>query len=183
MLEKVSIFNFTTDCWTSIQNFSYLSLTAHFFTENLRLTSICLAVRHILGGHCSSNLVDYIKEILNEYKIGSKVGFFTTDNVNAMEKTVNDLGFERVPCFAHVLNLIIKNTLGSIKLHSKPNQELNDPETEYDQIDKVETNEEENDYDQQLNSVTKVSNKERLRLNLKTTLNSYSGRFKIFDRG
>ena len=100
-----------------------------------------------------------------------------------MEKTVRDLGFERTPCFAHILNLIIKNTLESIKLHSKTEQDVNDPEMEYDQIDQTETNEEETDYDKQFSSVNKTSLKEKLRLDVKTTLNSYSERFKIFDKG
>ncbi|CAF1098726.1 unnamed protein product, partial [Brachionus calyciflorus] len=180
MLEKVSFFNFTTDCWTSVQNFSYLTLTAHYFTDQLSLRSICLAVRHVLGGHSSNNLTEYIKEILNEFKIVEKIGFFTTDNVNAMGKTVKQIGKERIPCFAHILHLIIKNTLKSIKDHSKNSELSYDPEQEYDQIG--EQVEEENEFDQQFDQLAKISIKEKLKLDVRSTLISYSDNFKLIDK-
>jgi hypothetical protein len=52
--EPISI-SLTTDCWTSVQNFSYIGVTAHFLDKNLNIKSFCLAVRHIIGGHFAKN--------------------------------------------------------------------------------------------------------------------------------
>ena len=48
-LSKCSLVTLTTDCWVSIQNFSYIGLTAHYLNKNLKINSACLAVRNILG--------------------------------------------------------------------------------------------------------------------------------------
>ena len=39
-LKKVNVLNFRMDCWTSVQNFSYLSVTAHYLCDKLKLNSI-----------------------------------------------------------------------------------------------------------------------------------------------
>ena len=48
-LEKSSSITLTTDCWTSVQNFSYIAMTAHFLDKYLNLQAYCLSVKNILG--------------------------------------------------------------------------------------------------------------------------------------
>jgi hypothetical protein len=140
-----------------------------------------MPIRHILGGHTAANLVENIKEILSEFKIGAKLGFFTTDNVNCMIRTVKDLNLERVPCFAHILNLIIKNSLKSIKQHSKSDLDFFDPEVEYDRFADCD-DDEENEFDNQ-NGPQRISAKERLKIAVNMTLTQHASKFKCFDKG
>ncbi|RNA27428.1 zinc finger BED domain-containing 1-like [Brachionus plicatilis] len=114
-LREIKSVSLTTDCWTSVQNFSCISLTAHFFDDKLNLKSMLLAVRHILGGHTARNLSDNITCILDEFSILRKTKFITTDNVNTMLQMSKNLGLERIPCIAHLLNLIVSNWLKAIK--------------------------------------------------------------------
>ena len=89
-LEDVKHIALTSDCWTSKQNYPYIDLTAHYLNSNFQIRNLNLAVRHILGGHHSENLAKYMKNIIKEYKIDSKISFIVTDNassvVNAVEK-------------------------------------------------------------------------------------------------
>jgi hypothetical protein len=48
-LKEVEKITLTTDCWSSVQNFSYLALTAHYLNPKMKIESLCLAVNHILG--------------------------------------------------------------------------------------------------------------------------------------
>ncbi|CAF0980794.1 unnamed protein product [Brachionus calyciflorus] len=94
-LKKTSYINLTFDAWTSIQNYNYLGMTAHYFDENLNLVSNCLSVKSLTGGHSSTNIVDKVKEILFDYGISEKIFFVSTDNVNSMVKCVRDLEYFR----------------------------------------------------------------------------------------
>ena len=48
-LKEADSITLTTDCWSSVQNFSYLALTAHYLNPKLKIKSFCIAVKHILG--------------------------------------------------------------------------------------------------------------------------------------
>ena len=48
-LKEVVQVTLSTDCWSSVQNFSYLALTAHYLNLKMKIESLCLAVKHILG--------------------------------------------------------------------------------------------------------------------------------------
>jgi hypothetical protein len=114
-LEDVKHIALTSDCWTSKQNYPYIDLTAHYLNSNFQIRNLNLAVRHILGGHNSENLAKYMRNIIKEYKIDSKISFIVTDNASSVVNAVEKLGFKSLRCFGHILNLIIKSTFKSIK--------------------------------------------------------------------
>lgn len=173
-LNEAKSVNYTTDSWTSIQNYSYLSLTVHFLDKHLKLSAIVLAVRHIIGGHTAKNMVDYLTEIINEYGLSMKGKFITTDNVNNMIKMASDLNLERIPCIAHILHLIVKNSLLAIKENSKTNSNIeSDEESEYVTDSHPKYNDENG----------KESDAEALKNSAKTTFQTYSRIFKLFNSG
>lgn len=173
-LSKVKIFNFTTDCWTSVQNFSYISLTSHFLDENFSLSSIVLAIRHIVGGHSSNNMCEKIKEIMNEFEVEQKSKFITTDNAKSMVQMAEKLNLIRIPCIAHILHLIVTNTFKSIKENcSKETNNESDLETEYVA--------ESHPYFKNENLLS--NEKESLKLNSKTTFLTYPKEFSLFNFG
>ncbi|KAJ9553107.1 LOW QUALITY PROTEIN: hypothetical protein OSB04_017152 [Centaurea solstitialis] len=102
----------TTDCWTSVQNYNYLVLTAHFIDDNWRLHKRILNFR-LMDSHKG-------KEI-------GKLSCLTVDNAssndvavghvrdNLSKKLVLGGEFFHMRCAAHILNLIVKDGLNMIK--------------------------------------------------------------------
>ena len=173
-LLKAKIVNFTTDCWTSVQNFSYIGLTAHFLDENFKLSSVLLAVRHIIGGHLSKNMSENIAVLMDEFEVDRKAKFITTDNVNSMVQMAKSLKLERIPCIAHILHLIVTNTLKEIKENcSKDSNEEFDCETEYvSESHPIFSNED-----------LLLNEKESLKIDSKCVFFSYQKAFTLFNSG
>ena len=104
----------TTDGWTSNQNYSYLSLTAHFVLQ-FKLISQMLGIKHLIGHHDGELIKNVLLRMLNDYKITNKVKFIVTDNGANINKAVDLLkqedklsSLEHVRCIGHIINLIIK---------------------------------------------------------------------------
>lgn len=70
----------TTDAWTSIQHFGYISFTIHFIDSSFRIKTRTLAIENITGSHSGENLANAIREILRSWSITKKVVGITTDN-------------------------------------------------------------------------------------------------------
>lgn len=105
----------TTDSWKSIQNFDYVGVTAHFVDHEFMNQSIVLTTRHLSGGKSASNISKYLKEIMQEFNIVDKVRTIVTDNVITMKNAIEkNLKLDRIPCYAHILNLMVERFFKSL---------------------------------------------------------------------
>ncbi|CAF1120454.1 unnamed protein product, partial [Brachionus calyciflorus] len=105
----------TTDSWKSIQNFDYVGVTAHFVDHEFMNQSIVLTTRHLSGGKSASNISKYLKEIMQEFNIVDKVRTIVTDNVITMKNAIEkNLKLYRIPCYAHILNLMVERFFKSL---------------------------------------------------------------------
>nr|KAJ0210245.1 hypothetical protein LSAT_V11C400197010 [Lactuca sativa] len=116
----------TTDCWTSVQNLSYLCLTAHFIDDNWKLHKRILNFRNIdsLKG---KEIRKGIESCILYWGIEEKLSCITVDNTSAndvvvahikdnlMDKLVLGCEFFHMRCAAHILNLSVKDGLNLIK--------------------------------------------------------------------
>lgn len=67
----------------------------------------------------ASSLAREVRRVLEEWNFGdclvnplsSRIQFFTTDTTNVMPAMVRELGFRWIPCYAHTLNLIVKDVI------------------------------------------------------------------------
>ena len=116
-VESINNISLTLDGWTSkFQKIGYLGITAHYM-EHFEMKSLCLCVQKIVGSHTGEHLSNEIYKVLSSYGI---VNFITTDNAANMVNCVKDLKdrkemkVERIPCMAHLLNLIVKKALASL---------------------------------------------------------------------
>lgn len=66
--------------WTSPNYMSMLGIIAHFPALNGTPLSILLALRRVYGSHSGSNLSDILIQVLNEYELIEKIGWFMLDN-------------------------------------------------------------------------------------------------------
>lgn len=113
----------TTDCWTSIQNLSYMTLTAHFINNDWkyenRILSFCLVLNHK-----GETIGRKVEEILREWGIRN-VSTITVDNATSndvavayLKKRIDNMGglmsdgsFFHLRCCAHILNLVVRDGL------------------------------------------------------------------------
>jgi zinc finger BED domain-containing protein 1 (E3 SUMO-protein ligase ZBED1) len=80
-LEKAITVGLNSDCWTSISNDSYLSLTCHWVNEDLKMDHCLLAMKYCQVSHTSANLSQEIKNICNDWNITKKVILIFSFNI------------------------------------------------------------------------------------------------------
>jgi len=74
--------HFTVDLWTSPNALAFLVIVAHYTSESGQLEYSVLALRELDGKHSGPNMADCVMEIINDYGIASKVGYFMMDNAD-----------------------------------------------------------------------------------------------------
>lgn len=112
-LQSVEAVCITTDCWTSINCESFISLTAHFIEES-KMTRVLLDCRVYGESHTAVNLSEEIKNVCNEWGVSQKISAIVTDNAANVVAAVKITGWSHVPCFAHTINLIVQHGLKNI---------------------------------------------------------------------
>lgn len=127
------------DCWTSPQRYAFLGVLAYFIDKDWCLREALIGFEPLHGSHTGAELAKVIWKVLSRHKIEKSVHAATTDNasnnktliagINEFVKSApGDTNFitdkiEKVPCLAHVIQLVLKELLGSIRL-TPTNSEL-----------------------------------------------------------
>ncbi|XP_076283019.1 zinc finger BED domain-containing protein 4-like [Lasioglossum baleicum] len=107
-------FAFTTDGWTSKSNESYLSVTVHYMNNNFVIQNFTLKIHNVTESHTGEHINSFLRNTVREWNL-DKTEFhiyFVTDNAANMVKAVRlSPTWERIPCFAHTLQLTIKDAM------------------------------------------------------------------------
>ena len=74
--------HFTVDLWTSPNALAILGMIAHYTSESGQLEHSVLALRELDGKHSGHNIAGCIMQVINDYEIASKVGYFMMDNAD-----------------------------------------------------------------------------------------------------
>jgi len=119
-----------TDEWTSLQNTSYLYISAHFITKDWKKRELGLGMKPLATSHKSDALsgivkvknllfhpsshIFFLKEYVNDVEKGLTA--VVSDSASVMDATVKKLrpifgDVPRIPCAAHMLHNWIENTL------------------------------------------------------------------------
>lgn len=102
-----------TDIWSSENQKSFISVTAHFIQYS-KLQSIVISTTELLQHHTSLNIANTLNDILLDWQIRDKIVTVVTDNASSMKKEVKDfLNMRNLFCVAHTLNLAVKDCIGS----------------------------------------------------------------------
>ncbi|KAK7280163.1 hypothetical protein RJT34_25225 [Clitoria ternatea] len=113
----------TTDCWTSVQNLNYLTLTAHFIDNEWKYQKRIISFS-VVPNHKGDTVGRKIEEVLREWGIRN-VSTITVDNASSndvavsylrnrlrnMDGLVMDRRFFHMRCCAHILNLVVNDGL------------------------------------------------------------------------
>ena len=107
----------TVDIWTKNKT-SFLCLTGHIFNKRFETFPLVLEFHHFFGPHQADNIKRYIIYEITQLHIEQKVLAIVSDNGSDIRKAINDVkpGL-RFSCFAHDINLVVKNGL---TLHDTP---------------------------------------------------------------
>ncbi|KAL4219493.1 hypothetical protein ACF0H5_022070 [Mactra antiquata] len=103
----------THDSWTSIKTESFDTVTAHFIDNNWVLHSAVLRTTHFSGSHTGENISKHLAETIKVWKIQDPT--FVTDNAANERKAIRELGYLRIGCYGHRLNLVVKKGLENPK--------------------------------------------------------------------
>ncbi|GFY46170.1 zinc finger BED domain-containing protein 4 [Trichonephila inaurata madagascariensis] len=113
-LIKKDTISVTTDCWTSIANTPYITITVYFITSEWALKSACLACAHFDDDHNGKNIAEVLRSILNDWGIDvQNIMSITTDNGRNILKSIEELNLENahISCFAHNINIGVNHSL------------------------------------------------------------------------
>lgn len=94
-------------------------IACFFRDENDKPCKIAIGVPETSARHSGANIAAQVLEVIDEYGIRDKIGYFTLDNAEnndtAMDDIGKNLGFDgrrrRGRCFGHILNLSAKALL------------------------------------------------------------------------
>lgn len=111
--------NLSFDLWTSHNQLALLGLVAHFLDHSGVPRTVLLSLPRQKGRHCGQGISGTIAEVIREFDVGNKLGYFITDNASNNATCLQFLGEEfnfsaperHVRCAGHVLNLVAKAIL------------------------------------------------------------------------
>ncbi|KAK2471388.1 hypothetical protein H9L39_17619 [Fusarium oxysporum f. sp. albedinis] len=107
------------DGWASGNRHALYGVTCIFRNLDNKPRKCVLGLPELLGRHTGENIAGQMLDIIQEFDIGDKVGYFTLDNASnnktTMEELARELGFDWkkrwVRCIAHVVNIVVKHML------------------------------------------------------------------------
>lgn len=125
---KVDYVSLTTDGWTSRKNESYLTVTVHYINKKMQMKSRVLSTFSSDKNHTAHNLQQMLLAVTDSWGITNKVVACVTDNAanikaailgSASLKLAPIKGWRHVECFAHTLQLAVKDAWKS-NLEAEP---------------------------------------------------------------
>lgn len=103
------------DLWTSNNNIALLAVVSHFVDEEYNIRTILLALHWIKGNHSDENLAHTVLQVIHDYDLQSKFGYFILNNaesnntcVEAILQSLNPTlrkTHQRLCCIGHIINL------------------------------------------------------------------------------
>lgn len=116
-LNNVSAVCLTTDGWTSRNNQSFISVTAHFIDpkNQTQISSVLLGCNSFDERHTSDNLSRFLKNTVDEWNLCHKLTAVVTDNASNIISAIKKCNWRWLPCFAHSINLIVQSSLKCIE--------------------------------------------------------------------
>ncbi|KAF3856034.1 hypothetical protein F7725_016757 [Dissostichus mawsoni] len=105
----------TCDAWTSVATESYLTVTAHYISEDWQFLSHVLQTRAVYESHTGAHVAELLSRVVEEWQLSDKDVVLVTDNASNMIAAAEFGKFPHVKCFAHTLNLASQRALKPMK--------------------------------------------------------------------
>lgn len=112
----------TSDCWSSIAQESYITVTAHFIDDQWNPKSYTLTTHQLNDRHTALNLANQLEITFNKWEINQKMMAVVTDNaknvLNAIDLLSNISEKNEFTCAAHTLQLAVHKGLKYDKIEN-----------------------------------------------------------------
>ncbi|XP_076168032.1 E3 SUMO-protein ligase ZBED1 [Ptiloglossa arizonensis] len=111
-LSRATNVHLTIDSWTDTnRDATILATTAHFCIDGT-LQRNTLQIAYFLPRATATNLQEMIVQSADTWKITSKIKTIVSDNANNIVDTMSTtLSWRQIPCFRHLLNLVVDNAI------------------------------------------------------------------------
>ena len=110
-LSSVKYVALTSDIWTSCQTVGYLTLTCHYVNSEWELCSLVLETVDFSVSHTAEHIAGELRRIVDLWGIKDKVVCIVTDNASNCVAAIRLLNWRHLPCYAHTLNLVVRESL------------------------------------------------------------------------
>ncbi|KAI8399992.1 hypothetical protein FOFC_18811, partial [Fusarium oxysporum] len=148
-----SMVHFTIDMWTSSeQKAAYQAIVVHFVDAETRgVAQALLSLREFKGSHNGKLQAKAFLEVVEEYDLRGKVGYFTMDNHDANDTMLDDIAKEidgldpvarRLRCSGHIMNLIVQAFLFRSKAKKIQEDEREGVDEAYERLRRLSEREE-----------------------------------------
>ncbi|KAF3689134.1 Zinc finger BED domain-containing protein 4 [Channa argus] len=101
------------DMWTSRATQAYLTVTCNF-VHNWQIDGCVLEASCFYEQHIAANISSELKRITDDWGITDKVIAVITDNGANVVSAVHKAGWTHLHCFAHTLNLVVKDAINAV---------------------------------------------------------------------
>ncbi|CAG8473508.1 3213_t:CDS:2, partial [Cetraspora pellucida] len=88
-----------------------LSLDSHWLLEDFKIYQALITIEMFAYLHTGDQIEDFLKKVLSEWEIFSKLNTVVTDNALSMKKVIRQLGVTHLGCTAHTINLVVTDSL------------------------------------------------------------------------
>jgi hypothetical protein len=116
---SLSQVHFSVDIWTaSEEKTAYQAISTHFVDSDTRESAAALiSMREFKAGHGGEDQAKAFLEVIDQYELRPKIGFFTMDNADSNDSMLRYLSneivnfdpvYRRVHCSGHVINLAVQ---------------------------------------------------------------------------
>lgn len=114
-LSKIAAICLATDGWTSLNNESFIGITAHYIDKQTKLCSSLLGCVAFDDKHTAINLAALLKDTVQEWGLANKIAAIVSDNAANITSAIRICNWRHIGCFAHTINLVVQAALGEIK--------------------------------------------------------------------
>jgi hypothetical protein len=116
LFKTISCIAISFDEWSDTNHSAYLGVRAYAIGPE-GYSNWCLEHILLTSSATASAQASLLTRILDEkYGIRQKIAFAVTDNAPVMESAVTQLGLKRMPCFCHILNLMLGDILSEVSI-------------------------------------------------------------------
>jgi len=113
-----SLIHISFDLWTSPNSLAFMAVVIHYIDSSYKNRTRLIALRHLSGSYCGENQAELLIEIIKEFELADRLGYFVADNAGSND-TCNECVFKelkfvlmsaqrsyrRLRCYGHILNL------------------------------------------------------------------------------
>ncbi|KJZ70580.1 hypothetical protein HIM_10009 [Hirsutella minnesotensis 3608] len=104
------------DLWTASNGFHFIGIVGHFVDSEGNKRDVLLGLPRLIGPHSGENMASYVKDVIDQYEMGSKLGYFMLDNAKSNDTCLEtlawwfpmDIGRRRLRCIGHIINLVVR---------------------------------------------------------------------------